>query len=429
MRVAWPALLLLLLFPSVARPQSSPPPSSGKLGSVEVKGSRFASHDIAAAIGMHPGASITKDDLQAGADRLAQLGWFSSVQYRFSSSGAAVQVEYAVTDAPAVAVLFDNFPWFTDDELNAAAKEAAILYDGTAPEHGAILDSISGALEKLIETRGVHAQVTHNLINNPLNGKPLQVFRIDGQVLKVQAVQFSDDLAKNDHAIQQSLESLIGKPFSRNAIELFEFEQVRPIYYSHAFLNVKFERPLARFEGNPNAPLPDKVIALVSVNPGPAFKWGGVTWKGNTVVPSADLDKLIELKPDEVADGNVLEATWGRVRQLYGEMGYLDTTIEPVPQFDAGGDHVSYVVTLTEGPRYHMGNLVLSGLSTEGEKRIRAAWAIAPGAIFNDATYELFLNSGARAAFKGIPFHYEKIGRYLQKDPASGKVDVMLDFQ
>jgi hypothetical protein len=39
------------------------------------------------------------------------------------------------------------------------------------------------------------------------------------------------------------------------------------------------------------------------------------------------------------------------------------------------------------------------------------------------------METGARSAFGTLPFHYEKLGHYLQKDSEKGTVDVMLDFQ
>jgi outer membrane protein assembly factor BamA len=104
-------------------------------------------------------------------------------------------------------------------------------------------------------------------------------------------------------------------------------------------------------------------------------------------------------------------------------------TLLPAPHFDEGANTVSYAVRITEGPQYHMGKLVLTGLSTEGEKRIRAAWKIPTGAVFSRAVYDEFISSGIREAFSGMPFHYEKIGRFLQEDPKSATVDVLIDFQ
>jgi len=100
-----------------------------------------------------------------------------------------------------------------------------------------------------------------------------------------------------------------------------------------------------------------------------------------------------------------------------------------VPHFDDGAKTVTYSVAITEGPQYHMGKLVLTGLSTEGEKRIRAAWKLAQGDVFDRAVYQEFILNGIRESFAGMPFHYEKIGRFLQKDSTNATVDVLIDFQ
>jgi outer membrane protein assembly factor BamA len=113
----------------------------------------------------------------------------------------------------------------------------------------------------------------------------------------------------------------------------------------------------------------------------------------------------------------------------YGSRGYLDAKMTPTPHYDDKAARVSYGVLISEGPQYRMGKLVLTGLSLEGERRIRAAWQIPAGALFNRGVYEEFVARGAKEAFSGLPFHYDKVGRFLQTDPQTGAVDVLLDFQ
>jgi len=421
-------LLAFLLSPS-AKSQAAKP-GSAHLDSVEVTGSkRFSSGQIVSTLGMRPGISVNRDDLQGVADRLGALGVFSKVQYRFTTIESGVRVTYEVADASGLPVVFDNFPWFTDDELIADLKRDVPLFDGNAPRSGSILDAMSGALENLIQVRGAFAHVSHSLVRSAVKDEEVQQFRVDGAEIKIQGVEFSDALAKTDSAIQDRLPDLVGKPFSRSRVELFEFEQVRPVYLSHAFLRVKFGPPVARFTADPNKPLPDAVTILAPIDPGPAFSWAGIAWNGNSAIPSNELNALVDLKPGDTADGMKIEAIWERVRTIYAERGYLDATLNPAALFNTDTSHVAYSVTITEGPQYHMGNLVLTGLSLEGEKRIRAAWKIPHGAVFNKNIYEEFLEHGIKQAFVGIPVHYEKIGRFLQQDANSASVDVLLDFQ
>ncbi|MGB9244951.1 MAG: POTRA domain-containing protein [Candidatus Acidiferrales bacterium] len=427
-RFAIVAILAILLVSSPPRASEAPQSGSERLASITASGShRYKSPEIAKATGLQAGKSITRDELQLVADRLARLGIFTNVQYKFSSGPGGLAVDFEVSDATTIPVTFDNFPKFSDDELSTAIKNAVVLFDGTAPENGTILATMSNAVEELIATRGLHATVVHSVVTSPTGH--VQQFRIEGDVLRVAEVEFSDPLAKSDPAIQQGMSQIVGKPFSRSAIELFEFEQIRPIYLTHAFLRVKFAPPTARFEGDPTKPLPDKIYVLAPIEPGPAYTWGGVEWTGNSVISTAELDKFVELKTGEVADGVKMEAGWNRATGAYGARGYLDAKLTPTPHYDDKAARVSYTVSVSEGSQYRMGELVLTGLSLEGERRIRAAWQIPKGTVFNEGVYDEFVAHGTKEAFTGLPFHYEKIGRFLQKDPQAGTVDVLLDFQ
>ncbi len=396
--------------------------ATSRLDSIEVTGSsRFPSAQFAAATGLQVGTQVSRDDLQKAANTLAQLGPFITVNYRFSSGDAGVRVEYQVTDGPELPLSFDNFPGFTDDELKAAIKSAGVLFDGQAPPHGTILDAMSNALALLIAKRGMNFAVSHALITLP-SGDQVQRFHIEGDAIRIASIDFSDSLAQTDRDIRARLGDIVGQPFSRSAIEIFEFEQVRPVYLAHAFLQVRFDPPQAKFVNG-------SVAVTAQVVPGPAFNWGGVAWSGNTAVGVLDLDTAIPLHAGDAANGMKIEAGWDAVRALYMQHGYLDVDLKPAAKFDAAAAKVSYSVSVTEGPQYHMGKLVLSGLSIDGESRARGAWNIPAGAVFDNSMYQDFLENGIQRAFEGFPFHYEKIGRFLQKNPANDTVDVLLDFQ
>jgi outer membrane protein assembly factor BamA len=415
----------LLSLPLLA--QNSDASGNGKLESVKITGSvKYRSEQIAPATGLTPGATITKYDLQNAADRLAALGIFATVQYRFATEDAGVRAEYQVTDAPVLQVWFDNFPWFTDDELNAALKRAVPLFDGTAPERGSLLHEMTNALVSLLGTRGINSSVSSSVVITPATNLRVQQFHVENAGVNIAGIEFSDPLAQSDRGIRQRLTDVVGQPYSRTLVELFEFEQVRPVYLSHAFLRSRFGAPSARITGGAGDA---RVTVVAPIEPGPAFAWNGVTWSGNSVVSSPELNGLVTLRPGESADGMRIESMWNNVREDYAHRGYLDATFDAKPEFDDSAKRVTYAVSITEGPQYHMGKLVLTGLSIEGERRIRAGWAIAAGAVFDESVYEQFAATGIKEAFNGLPFHYERVGRFLQKDPKTGTVDVLLDFQ
>jgi outer membrane protein assembly factor BamA len=420
--------LILADFPSF---QVSAQQQEGKsrLASVEVTGSTaFHPDDIVAAAGLHIGTDVSRDDLQQAANNLAELGTFASVQYRYDSAEGGVRAEYAVTDAPLVPVSFDNFPWFSDDQLGAVLKTAVHLFEGKAPERGAILDAEANALTTLLTSHGIAGSVSHALVPDPIAGAQTQQFRVDGADVRLASIKFNDPLAANSPAIEQRLPDLIGKPYSRSAIELFELEQIRPLYLAGGYLQAQLGPPAPHMLAAGNS-TPNRVAVTVPIEAGQSFVWGGVAWTGDLIISPFEFDTLVELRRGDPADGMKIDATWQAVRDAYARHGYLDAKLAISPGFDSAAKRVAYSIAITAGPQYRMGKLILSGLSIEGERRVRAAWKIVPGDVFDKSDYDAFISNGIAQALSGIPFHYEKLGRFLQQDPDSHTVDVLIDFQ
>jgi outer membrane protein assembly factor BamA len=433
-------LLLLILFvaglpaalPVFCQDAAAPPELRVRLDAISVVGWKRLSPDaIIAASGLKVGAPVSRVDLQKAADVLSALGPFSSVKYRFSSPPSGLRVEFEVQEAPGLPIRYDNFPWVMDEELNAAVKAAVPLCDGTAPPGGAILDTMATAIELYLEKKNVFARVSHTPMTDPLTDEPIQTFLAAGPAQDVKSIEFSDALAMANRTIQDRLSDLIGKPYSRTGLELFEVEQVRPVYVARGLLKVHFDAPaIQAVAATPGDAAPPSVVTVrVAITPGPAYTWIGAIWSGNSAIATADLAKLVSLKPGDLADGVKMTVLWNRVADEYGHRGFLDAKIDPQPRFDEEAHSVGYQVAIVEGPQYHMGTLRLSGLSEAGEQRVREAWSIKPGAVFDESFFNQFVETGAKNSFVGIPYTYAKIGHYLDKDAASGKVDVMMDFQ
>jgi len=418
--------LLTLALPATPQGRRA---GTGKIAAVHIAGSqRYTEADIAGASGLRVGDPVTREDIQAAADRLMQLGPFKSVHYRFTSSGENITLELQVEDAPTVPVSFDNFPWFTDAELTAALKQGVTLFDGNAPEQGAILATMTETLQKLLAIGGVHATVERTLMAQPIGEGMMQQFKVVGASLSIEAVQFEDALATGSKRLQDRLSDLVGKPYSRFAVEVFANEQVRPVYLAQGHLRVRIGNPKARSTANPNRP-PGSVLVIVPVEPGPVYRWGGVTWKGNGTFGPAGLDEFVGIKKDEVADGIKIAGAWLHIQDEYGRRGYLDMKLDPQPAFDEAAHRVSYSVTLTEGPQYRMGDLVITGLSLGAERKLREAWRMPHGEIFDRSYFDQFLAVGIKQAFADYVVHYDEVGHWLRPDPSTRTVDVLLDFK
>jgi outer membrane protein assembly factor BamA len=284
-------------------------------------------------------------------------------------------------------------------------------------------------MTRFLETKGIFVKISHQPMSDPLTNEQTLQFLSAGAEEDVKSIDFSDALANTNKGIQERLADLVGKPYSLTTIKLFEYEQVRPVYIERGLLRVGFKTPVVTATTATALNTAPNVTIHIEIDAGPQYTWGSVAWAGNSAVSTAELNALVKFKPGDQTDGTKIQSLWNSVTDAYGHKGYLDATATPMPQFDDQSHRVNYTVAIAEGAQYHMGKLVLSGLSLEGEKRIRGAWKIPPDAIFDQEFFNTFVDSGAKDSFTGIPYDYERIDHFLDKDPAAATVNVMLDFR
>lgn len=413
-------------------PATTTPPSSS-IASIKITGAKkFPADQIIAASGLMPGDVVTAAQIQDATNRLAALGTFSAVNFRYTSKGDAINLEFQVQEAPTYPISFDNFPWFTGAEIGEAIRNQVGLFTGEAPGDGTMIDQMTAVIENLLASKKIMASVEHRLVAAPVGDGMEMQFRIEGLQLRVQSLQFGEAIAANSERLKDRVPDIKGEPYSLFAVEIFENEQVRPLYASKGFLRAQIGPPQTRPIPDMNDPKETAVEVTIPINPGPVYSWKGVSWQGNSAVPSSSLDAAVDLKPGDIADGMKIESLWQKIESYYGQQGYLDVKLDAEPQFDDVAHQISYRAGISEGPQYRMGEMIVTGLSLEAEKRLRQAWQIAPGQIFDDGYYEAhvkLLSKPNRDIFGELPVHYNDFGHLLRPNASNHTVDVLLDFK
>ena len=426
------SLLLLFFAAAYPLPAQTPDTATAPLREVRVDGQKHLSQaQIVGLTGLIAGSQVARTDLQAAADNLAKTGLFDKVSYNFETRTGVI-VTYHVEESPRIPAYFDNIPWFADSELSDAIRKKLSYFDGTLPQGGGAVEQAAEAIKEVIASHGLQVTLEHQVTGNPTGDGTVQLFKVEGPALRIEKLEFSDTSLLASKAVQQHLAEIVGKPYSRMAIDLFLTEAIRPVYLRKGCLHPKLGPPEIRLTGNPNQKLPEQIPVFVPSDPGPVYRWKEAHWTGNVTVSEFTLNGNVGLKPGDVADGMQIEAGWDRVREEFGRHGYLDAKVDPVPSFDESAHTVSYSVTIHEGPHYRFGKMVLTGLSPAAEKKLLAAWPIPQGEIFDKTKYEEVLTKlqlHQEQIFGELPLHYETVGHWLQPDASTGTVDVLLDFK
>jgi outer membrane protein assembly factor BamA len=428
-------ILVVFLAAAVSFTVSSPlQAQTAKLQEVHVEGLKNLSEEqVVYLSGLKTGTQVGKNDMQEAADALVRTGLFAKVNFKFDTKNDQLVLTFHVDENPRLPVSYDNFPWYADSELSDAIRKLLPFYDGNLPAAGDVVERAADALKQVIAARDPHAEVTHQVVLSPLSDGSEQQFTVVGPVPKIAGMEFSDAKLGQDMALRAHLGEILNHPYSRLTIDLFLAEQVRPIYQQQGYLQAKIGPAEVRLTGDPNAQkLAEQIPVYVPCVPGAIYKWKDVAWKGNAAISTLTLTNALGMKPGDVANGQAIIGAWDRVREEYGQRGYLEAKVTPEAVYDDAAHTISYEVTIVEGPQYRYGEMTISGMSLTGERMIRDAWTLKPGDLFDKKVFEDFLfrlESKRETIFKELPVHYDTVGHYLQTDPAKGTVEVLLDFK
>ena len=427
------ALVLVAPFLGHFASAQTPETATATLRQITVDGLAKLSQDqFVALTGLQLDSQVSRTDMQSAADRLVATGLFRDVKYQFHTHNDDLSIAFSVQESSRLPVSFDNIPWFGDSELAGAIRAKLPFYDGTLPEAGNVVDTAAEAVRELIAARNLEVTLQHQVFANPLGDGNVQEFSIEGAELNIAKIEFSDHALAENRAVQQHVSELLGKPFSRIAIDVFLSEHVKPIYVKQGFLRVKLGPAQVRLTGDPNLPLPTQIPVYIPVETGPVYHLGSVQWSGNNVISTITLDGMLGIKPGAVADGMLLEGAWDVVAEGYGQRGYLEARVDATPSYDDSAHTISYRANIQEGRQFQMGNFVLTGISATGEQKIYASFPVKQGEIFDKAKYEeylLQLQNHSTEIFGDLPIHYDTVGHWLRTDDAKSTVDVLLDFK
>lgn len=428
-RLAYSFLVALLAFSL----SPTAPAQTAKLHEVYVDGlKKLSETQVVSLTGLALGSQVGRKDMQDAADALVRTGLFAKVNYKFDTHNENLVLTFHVEENPLLPVSYDNFPWYSDSELDGAIRKELPFYDGHLPAVGQVVERATALLKAFVSARDPHIEITRQVVLSPLFGGSEQQFSVEGSGAKIASLEFSDPKLTENLAVRAHLPDIVGHVYSRMTIDLFLAEQIRPIYQQQGFLRAKIGPPEVRLSGNPNQALSDRIPVFVPCVPGAIYKWRGVEWKGNAAISTITLTNTLGLKPGDVADGQAIEGGWERVLEEYGQRGFLEAKVTPAPAYDDAAHTVSYDVSIEEGQPYHYGSMTISGMSLAGERRIQQAWTMKPGDLFDKKVFEDFLfrlESHRELIFKDLPVHYDTVGHFLQTDPVKGTVEVLLDFK
>ena len=403
-------LLLLCLGSSVSaavqtqKPISQMPASARQLIGVKVTGSkRFAEQDIVAATGLQLGTPVNEDDFKRAARRLGDTGVFTDITYSYSYSSAGTKLEFHVVDADKfVPVRFEDFVWFSDADLLHRIKEHAPLFDGELPLSGRLPEEVSDVLQAMLVEKSIPGHVEYERVGKSDGPVEAILYRVADVLIQIRDVEFVGAGEAELPALTAASKRVFEREYSRTVLRSLIEKQLLPVYYSRGYLKASFGDPQPKVVKQPSASNDQgpRNLTIVDVSfpvtPGQQYKLKSLQWSGNEAIPTDTLAKMVRLEPGQAANMVRLGDSLSEVQKLYGSKGFVTVSITPQPSFDETAGSVAITLEVKEGPVFHMGDLEFRGLDNGLTAKLRNAWKIRPGEVYNSTYLSEYLPAAQR---------------------------------
>jgi outer membrane protein assembly factor BamA len=356
---------------------------------------RYSSEQGVAASGLRIGTPTSLNDLQAAADRLSKAGAFDSVSFRYSTKGNELTAEFGVTETKdALPCIFDNFVWFSDAELDRSLRQRVTFYTGDAPERGETVEQIRRTLQDLLRTQGIAGEVSEIGYGSLGNVSSL-LFHVDGVSLPIKDITFSGEAAVTGKQLSEASTTLKNRDFSLTNVASYASAALLPLYYQRGYLRSKFGRPEVKLVDPTSKGPTSEVSVTLPVTEGSQFLWNGASWTGNQVLSTAELQKLLAMNPQEIANQEKIDAGFNSAQKAYTSRGYIDVRLLPTRDLDDSAKLASYTVQVTEGSQYHMGQVYFDGLPPRAAMALSKKWRLKPGDVYDASYLDDFLRNTA----------------------------------
>jgi len=378
-----------------------------KIAKIETEGLlTLTAETVIATSGLKIGDTFSAEAIDAAAERLLSSGLFKKVGARTRNAGANVTIIFQLEEVKGQSspVVFDNFIWFSDEELAAAVVREVPAFNGSAPDIGNTNEAIKNALQNLLDERKLPGRVEYNLTEHE------HLFRVEGVPMKICTLHFPGAQSVSEQKLIQAARSSMDPEYSRQSSKTFPKYGLYPIYRELGHLRASFGAPVAKPEKSAGC---EGVDLTIPVDEGAKYSWAKAEWSGNQVLSAKQLDDALGMKPGEVANGKKFDKGLSEVKDGYANYGHIQVHFNPTPEFEDATTKVTFKIAVDEGPQYRIGTVEFKGFSSDDAATLSKRWGLKSGEVYDRSYTTRFFRDEAREITTRITNERQSQGKPL----------------
>ncbi len=368
----------VLLAPALARSAEE----GARVIAVDVRGTNtIAKETILAKVQMKAGAPYQNDVVSEDIRRLFAMGYFTDVKADVEQLPEGLKLTFVVKEKPVIErIAFDGHRHVqTARLLQLSALAKGQLYDPRKVKEGVDLIKAEYARKGFSEVEiassaeadeATNAVVVHFLID-------------EGSRLRIAGILVEGNEAFPDRRLLKVMKTkrrkwLMAATYDEQVLAE-DLERIRAFYRKNGYQDAEVTDEVLR------DPKGKGLYLHMKISEGLQHRIGAVTLTGAVLFPERELRRMIGLKPGAVYNTEAVQEDLRRIKEYYGDRGYINVEIAPEPQLDAATKRVNLTYRITEHELVYVNKITVEGNLQTQDVVARREMRIDPGARFDGA--------------------------------------------
>ena len=328
------------------------------------------------------GDRMTEEKTAAAIKALYATGFFKDVRLEARDGVLIVTVE----ERPSIAkITLKGIKEFSEDDLKNGLKQTG-LAEGRVLDR-AMVDKAEQELRRQYFNRGKYAvDIKTTLTPLERNRVAVQFDVVEGDSAKIQRINIVGNKAfKEKELLGQFTSTTPGwlTWYTKNdqysqARLAGDIEALRSFYLNRGYLEFNVDSTQVSIS-------PDKqgIYITVNITEGPQYRVSDVKLAGQMLVPEAELQKLITLKPGEIFVRDRLTETTKKIGERLGNDGYAFANVNAVPELDKDKNTVAFTLFVDPGRRVYVNRVTIAGNTKTRDEVVRREIRQMEGAYYD----------------------------------------------
>jgi outer membrane protein assembly factor BamA len=342
------------------------------------------SADLLGLSGWHEGVPITKAEIEAGMQKLADTGAFAGLSYVVNDAALTVKLTSAA-GSQALPVRFVNLVWWQPDELLKLLEARVPLFHGDLPLTGTLTDQVQAALVDLLHDKGIpDAKVTSALSTSRIGG-PIDAvaLSITSPEVLVGETRFDGVIPSLQPMLTSFSRKLAGLDFDRLTTAETVRQTSAEIFEDAGYLDISNDPPVF---AAPRKELDHYVMdEEVTFHPGELYRIGSIDLQPAPPVSTADLAKALTVKIGGVASAVDLRLAENYLTVPYTERAYLMARVHADVRRNPSTHTVACTFAIIPGEQFRLASVDSTALPPAAQSELTRLWHPALGSLMDQS--------------------------------------------